>query len=146
MTVTTDKAANYITQDHYRWRNDDGGETNIRVEPGNTSTKTGNQNDVDKSWSHTVSGAERLLLVGVAVDSEATTGVTAITYNGTSLQKLDSEARSDQVAVDLWYLINPDTGTNTVEITATGAFTKRPILALIKKPMRLIRPWRHPPR
>lgn len=79
------------------------------------------------TFSHTVSGTNRVLLVFPVAECNATPAnlpVTGITYNGVALTKI----RSDQVNSDggeidrtsVWYLIAPDTGAHNVVITYTG--------------------------
>lgn len=80
------------------------------------------------SWSHTVAvQPNRILLVGVANEEpNAAAGdlvVTGITYNGVALTKLDSAQDADGSTTnrtELWYLLAPATGANTVEVTQTG--------------------------
>lgn len=74
------------------------------------------------SFSHEVSGSDRLLVVAVH-HKQNDEPISGITYNGTALtfiakRPLAGEADDDgQPQVDMWYLVNPDTGTNTVAIT-----------------------------
>ena len=74
------------------------------------------------SWSHTNSG--NLLVVCSATEdtvAAADTPVTGITYNSIALTKVDAQAwGSGTESVELWYLLNPATGSNTVSITYTG--------------------------
>lgn len=70
------------------------------------------------AFTHTVgSGSNRLLLCMSAITGSI--DVTAITYNGDSLTFLDTAANSGRT-VEVWYLINPDTGSNTVSMTGDG--------------------------
>ena len=65
------------------------------------------------AFNHTVSGADRVLLVGIAgVDSA---DVSAITFNGVSLTKAVEET-SGYGENSIWYLLNPDTGTHSISI------------------------------
>ena len=69
-----------------------------------------------ENYSHTTSGSDRLLIV--SIDQQASGDVTAVTYNGVSMTKITNIG----VAVwsgSLWYLINPASGSNTVDITST---------------------------
>lgn len=61
----------------------------------------------------TVSGTNRLLLVTVSRFPSANT-ISSLTYNGDALTKLDTQIDADDQAVEIWYLVNPDTGTNNI--------------------------------
>lgn len=73
------------------------------------------------SWSHTVGSANSnyVLLVGVAIKSNATTSVSTITWNTSqSLTRLGRVVDSgSHVAVELWFLAAPAAGTFTVAVT-----------------------------
>lgn len=71
------------------------------------------------SWSHTVANEpDRYLLVGVAI---ATSNVTAtsVTFGGMDLTFLKAETNGN-VRSELWGLVAPNVGTNTVTITFSG--------------------------
>ncbi len=73
------------------------------------------------SFTHTCgSGTDRLLVVFVAEWLGAdTTECTAITYNGVALTKRTHAYNTGLLS--MWYLLNPDTGANTVAITTTSS-------------------------
>lgn len=73
------------------------------------------------SWSHTCNGPEtRVLVIGVSMLSAAdTTTVTGITYNGVAMTQVRRD-RNSLMASELWYLIDPARGTNTVTVTLSG--------------------------
>lgn len=71
--------------------------------------------DDEDSWSHTCSGDNRLLVVSVALmDSDSSKEVDSISYNGASLTRLTS--KNNDVRVEVWYLINPSSGSNTISL------------------------------
>ena len=75
------------------------------------------------SWTHTCSGTNRVLLVGVAVGADPTTGLTlSVTYNGVAMTQAALEYTGDDTNgnAQLFYLVNPATGPNTVQVTVTG--------------------------
>jgi hypothetical protein len=73
------------------------------------------------SWSHTCSGDHRILIVSVSMLSVAGSSVTGITYNSIALTKIRSDASvSGAVRTELWRLIAPATGANTVEVTLSA--------------------------
>lgn len=78
------------------------------------------------TFSHTTSGSDRLLLVSVASQPNDDDGiveeVTGITYGGQPLALVGAEAQTDNARVEIWSLVNPPTGPNTVSITFNDAF------------------------
>lgn len=73
------------------------------------------------NWNHTVRVASnRILLVGVGIF--ATGSVTGITYNGVALTKIRSDV-SGIYRSELWQLIAPATGTNSVAVTLSASLT-----------------------
>jgi len=73
------------------------------------------------SWSHTCTGADRYLTVGISMLSLAQT-VTSITYNSVPMIFLGAQNSVTGAArVELWGLANPSTGSNTIAVTLSGA-------------------------
>lgn len=73
------------------------------------------------SWSHTCTGNNQYLVVGVAMLSLAQT-VSGITYNGVSLTYLGSKnSISGAARVELWGLVNPASGSHTIAVTLSGS-------------------------
>lgn len=73
------------------------------------------------TWSHTCSGDDRFLVVGVAMLSLAQT-VSGITYNGVALTLIGVRSSVTGAArVELWGLIAPATGANNIVVTLTGS-------------------------
>src|SRR5580765_3567417 len=79
-----------------------------------------------KTWSHTCTGSDRLLLVTVVWNQPnvSTELVSAVTYNGVAMTSFGSPAPVKSSAtpgsnrlIQLFYLINPPTGANTVSVT-----------------------------
>ncbi|MHC4992674.1 MAG: DUF4347 domain-containing protein, partial [Planctomycetota bacterium] len=70
--------------------------------------------------SHTTSGTNRLMLVGVATDPHGES-VSSITYNGVDLSLVGSqEVAGAHSRVEIWSLVAPDTGTHDVVVNVTG--------------------------
>lgn len=66
------------------------------------------------SWSHTCTGADRLLLVGVASNAQ----VSGVTYNSVALTlAAEINTAAGGLWTALWYLKGPATGANTVVVT-----------------------------
>ena len=79
------------------------------------------------TFSHTTSGSERLLLVSVASkpnnDDGFVEAVTGVTYGGQALSLVGTEMQgSDNARVEIWQLVNPPLGANSVAITFNDAF------------------------
>ena len=74
------------------------------------------------SFNHTVlsTGNNRYLIVGVEMLSVAES-VSSITYNGDALSLLGSEEAASGCRVELWGMIAPDTGTNSIAVTLSGS-------------------------
>lgn len=75
------------------------------------------------TWSHTVAGSDRILIVAVQVfddTSQAQRTVSSVTYNGDALTRIDRKDEGN-IASELWYRIAPDTGTNSVVVTLGAA-------------------------
>ncbi len=72
------------------------------------------------TWSHTTSGSNKILIVGVGTRSTTET-VSTVTHNGKSLTQLSRE-RSTTLGsyAELWYIVAPDT-TGNIVVTFTGA-------------------------
>jgi hypothetical protein len=73
------------------------------------------------SWSHTCTGSNRYLLVGISMLSLAQT-VTGITYNGAALTYIGAQNSVTGAArTEMWGLVAPASGTNTIAVTLSGA-------------------------
>lgn len=78
------------------------------------------------TWSHTCTGSNRILIVGVglyAQDNIVTT-TSGVTYNGVAMTLINSiSGTADALKQDtsLWYLINPATGANNIVATSSRA-------------------------
>lgn len=84
------------------------------------SSSTANADTVNLSWSHTVaSQSNRILLVFIYFWTGNGQTVSGVTYNSVAMTKLDEFDQSSR-SMNIWYLLNPDTGTHTVAATGTG--------------------------
>jgi hypothetical protein len=87
-----------------------------------TSSKGTDTTSTGQSWSHTCTGSDRLLVVGVSHTAATDGTLTGITYNGAAMTKAASIRRSDNVCwTQLWYLVGPASGSNTIQITLSGS-------------------------
>lgn len=74
------------------------------------------------TWAHTISGTQRLLLVGIQVNSAQ---VPTCTYNGVSMSRLDTTTPSGNIY--LFYLFTPDTGTHNIVATFNNPTTPQAV-------------------
>lgn len=77
------------------------------------------------SWSHTCSGSDRLLVVGTNSGdfSAGDRVVNSITYNGVNLTKIRSDDSGNSRS-EIWYLVNPALGANTVQVNFAGGVSE----------------------
>ncbi len=68
------------------------------------------------TWSHTCSGTQRLLVVGVSSRDP----VSSVTYNGQGLTLLRRDTNGGWAITELWYLVAPPTGTHNVVVTMSA--------------------------
>lgn len=72
------------------------------------------------SWSHAVSGSDRLLVVKINQrGSGANRAVSSITYNGVAMTLVRTD-RAGLACVQTFILVNPATGTNTISVSMDG--------------------------
>ncbi|MDV6029059.1 MAG: DUF4347 domain-containing protein [Phycisphaera sp. RhM] len=83
------------------------------------ATSTGTSSGGDITISHTTSGVDRLMLVGVSINLAGADEVTSITYNGDSLSLVGTRVDGD-ARVEIWSLVAPDVGTYNVDINFSG--------------------------
>ncbi|MFK8084189.1 MAG: DUF4347 domain-containing protein, partial [Granulosicoccus sp.] len=76
-------------------------------------------NDVSVlDFMHNVSGTERLMLVGVAVDADDGEAVTSITSNGVALSRVGFHVyHINDFRIEVWQLVAPDVGANNVVVS-----------------------------
>lgn len=78
-------------------------------------------NDDNFTFAHTCTGSDLILWVGWWQDSQTVTA-SSVTYNGDAMTATsNSPYTPDTGRHYLYYLVNPDTGTNNVEITLSSA-------------------------
>mgnify|MGYP003669514198 CR=1 FL=1 len=83
------------------------------------ATSTGTSTGGNFSITHTTSGTDRLMLVGVSLNKGIGNAVTSVTYNGSNLTLEGTQSNGDAV-VYIWSLVNPSLGTHSVNITVNG--------------------------
>lgn len=74
------------------------------------------------SWSHTCTGSNRYLTVGISMLSVGGSSVSGITYNGVALTLIKAQASvSGAVRAEIWGLTAPASGSNTVAVTLSAS-------------------------
>jgi len=78
-------------------------------------------NEGSTTFSHTPAGTDRLLVV-LVVRGWPYNAVTSVTFNGINLTQIPGFERGDGgfIAVDAWYLVNPDATTANVVVTVAS--------------------------
>lgn len=72
------------------------------------------------TFSHTVTGSETVLLVGIAL-YDSNDVVSGVTYNGVAMTAVPSSTVSNgQYTTTLYYLVAPASGANNVSVSVTG--------------------------
>lgn len=84
------------------------------------SSGTGN-NIAILTWPHTVSGTNRILIVGVSIRNNNNQTVTGVTYAGLPLTTIGFRNNATNVRMELWRLVAPPIGTNFVAVNLSAA-------------------------
>ncbi len=81
------------------------------------------------AWSHTVANqSNRVLVVGVTAEYSSTScQATTVTYGSQSMTKITQNVAGSgtYACASLWYLLAPDTGTNTITATYQSSVTNK---------------------
>ena len=86
-----------------------------------SSAATANAGATTLTFSHTVgAGTNRILIVGVSLETIGTTTVSSITYNGVSLTYIGNITRNS-IRSEMWKLLAPPTGTYNVVVTVSAS-------------------------
>jgi len=85
--------------------------------------------------SHTTSGTDRLMLVGVSINPDGGVTSSSVTYNGTALQFVGAQQNlisgADDARIEIWSLVAPDTGTHNVVITFSAALVQEAVAGVM---------------
>lgn len=84
-----------------------------------TGTNTSAINAASKTFSHTCSGSNLILIVGVAWTSASVT-VSSVSYNGVALTAVAAVSANGNIKVQYYYLVAPATGANNVIVTMSA--------------------------
>ena len=77
------------------------------------------------TFSHTVSGDNRILFVSCSQEGGSLDSITGITYNGISMTRIGMAVSQANGRAYLYYLIAPATGANDVVVTYSETTNKR---------------------
>ncbi|MEE8224927.1 MAG: pilus assembly PilX N-terminal domain-containing protein, partial [candidate division NC10 bacterium] len=73
------------------------------------------------TWSHTVSGSNRILVVGVSMRNKSGETVSGVTYAGTPLTFVGTRDNEISARVEIWRLVAPAVGTDNVVVTLSAS-------------------------
>lgn len=90
---------------------------------------TSNSSSSSMTISHTVSGTDRLLVVGIS-QGNVNAPVASLTYGGTPLTLLGTESAGPP-RIEMWYLLSPPEGTADVEVTFSGTPTDGSVVGVM---------------
>ena len=82
-------------------------------------------------FPHTVSGADRLLLVGVSINNDNLETVSSVTHGGVPLSLVGAATDSDDARVEIWALVNPAEGTADVVVDFSAALTHNAVAGAV---------------
>jgi uncharacterized repeat protein (TIGR01451 family) len=86
-----------------------------------SSTDTGSGSAVSRTFSHTTSGSDRILIVGVSIFRNSSQSVSSVTYAGTGLTYVGSSTYANEVRTEIWRLMAPATGANNIVVTLSSS-------------------------
>ncbi|MGB5260438.1 MAG: DUF4347 domain-containing protein, partial [Gammaproteobacteria bacterium] len=96
------------------------------------SSSTGSTTGSSLTVSHTTSGTETLMIVGVSMDAQTGASVTGVTYNGSALSLLGTvQDTGSNVRVELWQMVAPADGTHDVVVSFSQAMTEGGIAGIM---------------
>lgn len=72
------------------------------------------------TWSHTVSGSNRVLIVGVSIRNKQGETVSNVTYAGTPLTFVAARDNETSARIEIWQLVAPAVGTDNVVVTMSA--------------------------
>ncbi len=92
---------------------------NVAVEA--TSTGTIAKDNLSGTISHTTSGSNRLMLVGISFGQDHDESIASVTYNGANLTLVGTRDNGDssKSRVEIWSLLAPDIGTHDVVVNVS---------------------------
>ena len=90
------------------------------------TANSGSQTNTDPwSWSHTCTGSDLVLSIGISLAPQVPVTVSSVVYNSVALTVGVTRTNTDTntIRAELWYLANPTTGANTATVDfTTGSY------------------------
>lgn len=85
-----------------------------------------NTTGTSSTWSHTCTGSNRILFVGVGTDFSGDV-VTGVTYNGVAMTQVNKQATTgaNNYYAYVYMLVNPDSGAHDIVVSASGSYNLR---------------------
>jgi len=81
------------------------------------AVSSGTTDNSNLTISHTTSGSDRLMLVGISLIPEGSMGASSITYDGASLSLVGKRLYDDDIKMEIWKLVAPAEGTHNCVVT-----------------------------
>lgn len=73
------------------------------------------------TWSHTCTGSNRVLVVGISFYKNGNSFISGVTYNSVAMTLVPSSGTNNgSYYVEQWYLIAPSTGANNIVVSVSG--------------------------
>ena len=97
------------------------------------STASVRGNTASANFTHTViSNTNGALVVGTSVQdsNHANFPITSILYGASSLTKIRADEASGNNRTEIWYLLNPATGSNSISVSATGPIGELAVISM----------------
>lgn len=99
------------------------------------AVSAGTTSDSSLTFSHTSSGSNRLMLVGVSINNDNLETVSSVTYNGMTAQSLGSVdhqgSRGDDARVEIWGLVEPAQGSHDVVVTFSASLRRYAVVGVV---------------
>ena len=102
------------------------GSVDLALDAVSSGSGTGSETVV----SHTTSGADRLMLVGVSINNDAFETVSSVTYGGAPLFLVGAHEQSDDARVEIWALVAPAEGTADVVVTYSAPLLQQAVVGV----------------
>ncbi len=91
-----------------------------------TAAASGTNLTTDLTWTHTCTGSNLALVVGVVTQTATNINPTSVKYNGVSMSLLTTQGNANpNLQLAVYYLANPTIGANTIDVNWSGASVAR---------------------
>ena len=136
VAVHTQDPSPDLTQIHYRWRNDDGGEGNPGVSVESASSASFGAVSTAAITRTVSAGPDRLLLVGLSYNNDNNEGVVSVVWKDglgdeQSLTLVGAVESDDDARVEIYSLKAPNLGTADVRVTFDTVLLRGGVLGVV---------------